>query len=218
MIRSSLLESLTGIRHGFGVRDDVRAGNIVTAGQVHGTEILEVSRVLQDDSRGFDVLVTETPGVAVAVKTADCLPVLIADPRRRIVAAVHAGWKGTWQRVVQKAVRALVERGASLGDLHAALGPNMSGRCYEVGEDVRALMEKEFPGWKLLEPSPSPSPEAKWTLDVSEANRLQLVEAGLANSRIDRLDLCTHCRPDLFHSYRRDAEKAGRMINAIELL
>lgn len=213
MIRAGLLEKLPGMRHGFGTRVEEYPGAPVTARQVHGAEIYEVREASTEDLNGFDVLMTERPGIAIAVKTADCLPILLADPERRLVAAVHAGWRGTVQRVVQKAVRRMMEKGASLQNLHVALGPNMGGRCYEVGSDVQSAVEREFPGAPVLVPK-----SEKWLLDVGALNRWQLLEMGLPAERIERIDLCTHCRPDLFHSYRRDGEKAGRMLNLIELL
>ena len=214
MIQDPFFTTLPGIRHGFGTRGDEYPANIVTSRQVHGAEIFEVKGPPVSGLEGFDILMTGRPGVAVAVKTADCLPVLLADPEKRLVAAVHAGWRGTVQRVVQKAVRRMIERGAVLENIHAALGPNMSGSCYEVGPDVHEIVEKEFPKTAVLRPKSG----SKWFLDVAALNRLQLTELGLPPDRIAQVNLCTHCRPDLFESYRRDGEKSGRMINFIELL
>jgi YfiH family protein len=213
MIVSSLLEKVPGITHGFGTISDVRPASVVTVKQVHGVRILEPESVLDSEPEGYDTVLADRSGFAVAVKTADCQPILIAEPKARIVAAVHAGWKGTLQRAVQAAVRRIVEKGGRSENLVAALGPNMGSGCFEVEADVTGDFEKEFPGWPLLKKIS----ETKWLLDVSLANRLQLKEAGVLDARIDRIDLCTHCRPDLFWSYRRDGEAAGRMVNFIQI-
>lgn len=213
-IRSALLEKVPGILHGFGTKQEAAPAEAITSKQVHGVAILEVDERPTESLEGYDILLTGRPGLIVAVKTADCLPVLMADPERRIIAAVHAGWKGTAGRVVQKAIERLTILGARPERLVAALGPNMGHRCYEVQNDVASIFEKEFPGWPVLKPKS----EERWWLDVAEANRRQLLESGVRSENIDRIDLCTHCRPDLFHSHRRDAAGAGRMINFIMLL
>jgi YfiH family protein len=214
MIRSALLEKVAGIVHGFGTRTDEPPPNLVTSQQVHGTEILEVREIPSAPLEGYDILITGRPGIAVAVKTADCQPILMIEPQKRLVAAVHAGWKGTLQRAAQVAVRKIIERGGVLENIVACLGPNMVGRCFEVEVGVQNDFEKEFPGWPIL----TPKNDAKWLLDVSETNRRQLLEIGIPEKQIDRIDLCTHCRPDLFWSYRRDGEEAGRMVSFIRIL
>jgi len=216
MIVSPLLQEVSGIRHGFGTQGDERPGNAVTVQQVHGTEILEATCVLSQEPQGYDIVIADRPGIAVAVKTADCLPILMVEPKLRLVAAVHAGWKGTLQRASQAAVRKIVESGGSAANLVVCLGPNMIGRCFEVGADVRMDFEREFPAWPVV--TPNPKNGEKWLLDVAETNFRQLLEVGIPRNQIDRIDLCTHCCEDLFWSYRRDGGKAGRMLNFIEIL
>lgn len=214
MIQSPLLKKLPGVLHGFGTRGEPRPPNVVTVQQVHGKNILEAEKVPKKEPEGFDVVMTDRPGVGVAIKTADCLPILMVEPSARLVAAVHAGWKGTLIRVVEKAVERIVESGGERRNLLVALGPNIAGPCFEVEEDVKKAFEREFLDWPILKQKS----ERKWLLDVSETNRLQLIELGVKSPQIDRIDLCTHCRSDLFYSYRRDGEKAGRMINFIQLI
>lgn len=220
MISSSLFTTIPEILHTFGTRDDLLfPEGLVTAKQVHGTEILFAEdpgqKTIKIGEAGFDILITDKVGIPVAVKTADCLPLLMVDPDRKIVAAVHAGWKGTLMKVVEKAVRSLVEKGARPERLIVAMGPSMARRCYEVEEDVASEFQRQFPQYpQILKKQPA----MKWLLDIPETNRLELVRLGVKPGKIDHLDLCTHCRADLFHSYRRDGEKAGRMISFIELL
>jgi YfiH family protein len=216
MISSPLLSAFPNVMHAFGTRNSgVLPIGLVTAEQVHGTEALFIHGTNKTDHRGFDILMTDKKGIAVAVKTADCLPILMVEPVKGLVAAVHAGWKGTAARVVEKAVQKIVLLGGRPENLAVSLGPSIGGLCYEVEKDVLGAFQREFPDWPEFFKRKS---ETKWLLNLAEANRLQLLLMGVKPERIDRIDLCTHCRPDLFHSYRRDGEKAGRMVSFIQLL
>lgn len=214
MIFSPLLQKIPWIAHGFGTIADPRPANAVTVKQVHGVAILEPENVPDSEPDGYDTVLTDRPGIAAAVKTADCQPILIVEPTKKIIAAVHAGWKGTLLHAVQAAIRRIEEKGGRAKNLVCALGPNMAGGCFEVEKDVAADFEREFPGWPIL----TKVSDKKWLLDVALANRLQLKEAGVPEAQIDRVDLCTHCRPDLFWSFRRDGDAAGRMVNFIEIM
>lgn len=215
MISSLLISGCPQILHAFGTKTDFLDHPKVTlARQVHGTGILHVTEPSLDESEA-DILLTDRKGLAVGVKTADCLPILLADPEAGLVAAVHAGWKGTVRRVVEVAIRRLMDMGARPKRLLAALGPCMQGCCYEVGEDVMREFETNFNRWSTFL---IPAPDSKWLLDLQEANRIQILSLGVPPERIDQIGLCTWCRPDLFHSYRRDGEKAGRMVSLIQML
>ena len=216
MISSPLLAAFPNVMHAFGTRNsEVLPIGLVTAQQVHGTEVLFVHGTEKGEHKGFDILMTDKKGIAVGVKTADCLPILMVEPNRGLVAAVHAGWRGTTARVVEKAIQKLTLLGGHPENLAVALGPCIGGLCYEVEKDVLHAFQKGFPDWPEVLRRKS---ETKWLLDLAEANRRQLLLMGVKPERIDRIDLCTHCRPDLFHSYRRDGEKAGRMVSFIQLL
>lgn len=220
MISSPLLTTVSGILHSFGTREDTQfSDGLVTAKQVHGTDILFAEergqKTIKIGEAGFDILITDKEGIPIAVKTADCLPLLMVDPDRKIIAAVHAGWKGTLIQVVERAVQALVKKGARSDRLLVAMGPSMARRCYEVEEDVASKFQKKFSQYPQILKKQSAT---KWLLDIPETNRLELVRLGVKPEKIDHLDLCTHCRVDLFHSYRRDGEQAGRMVNFIQLL
>ncbi len=143
------------------------------------------------------------------MQTADCVPILIADFAGTCVAAIHAGWRGTAARITQLTVARMVEKFAVRPqDLSAAIGPHIGVCCYEVGPDVvAAIPEKEAferrPDW--LKPH----------LNLAAANRQQLLSAGLSAEQIETTTLCTQCRADLFFSYRREGERAGRMLSVI---
>lgn len=213
MIQSPLLTGFDFVLHGFATREDSKFPEpLITSKQVHGTEIC-LANGTERDLSGFDILVTESPDVAVAVRTADCLPVLLVEPERKIVAAVHAGWKGTLARASEKAVRKIIAMGGRADRLSAVMGPSMSRGCYEVEADVANPFRQKFPDWwmEIL----TPVSKTQWLLDVPETNRRQLTQAGVRPENIDHIDLCTHCREDLFWSYRRDGDAAGRTVNFI---
>jgi polyphenol oxidase len=173
--------------------------------QVHGAVL---HRAPWDGLPEGDASLAQEPGHILGIETADCLPVLLVDPRRRVVAAAHAGWRGTASGVARAAVGQLIAEGSLLQDLQAALGPGIGPCCYEVGDDLRA----SFPGGDAFF---TPGPRGKPHLDVRKANHSQLVAQGLDPASIHSVDECTRCRPDLYHSYRRDGAGGGRMINYI---
>ena len=156
-----------------------------------------------------DAAVAAEPGLVLGIQTADCLPVLLVDPQLRLVAAAHAGWRGTAAGVTRQAVRALVARGSRPQDLVAALGPAIGPCCYEVGDELREAFGPE--GAEFFRPGPGAKPH----LDVRAANVRQLLEAGLPAEAIHNIADCTHCHPDLYHSYRREGLGSGRMISFV---
>jgi YfiH family protein len=197
------LDELPWLVHGFGTRRAEVPANLTTLKQVHSTTC-----VVAGGRRGVlgegDGLLENTPGAAVAVKTADCVPILLVDCSHRAVAAVHAGWRGTASEIVRRAVEHLQREFGSVPlDLDAAIGPAIGPCCYEVGPDVAA----HFP--KSLETGRDGRPH----VDLAGANRWQLLASGLDAARIYTSGLCTMCLPNEFHSYRRDKQDAGRMFS-----
>jgi purine-nucleoside/S-methyl-5'-thioadenosine phosphorylase / adenosine deaminase len=197
----------------------VTAARLVRTRQVHGTEaavFLRGDDPLSASTTDADILATDDPDLALAVRTADCVPILIADPASGAVAAAHAGWRGLALRVPEAAVRAITTRWASHpGGLAAAIGPSIGPCCYEVGREVRDRFERAFPagqatGW--FEPGERPE---HWQLDIWQSARDQLVEAGLAPDRVHVAGLCTGCHPEWFCSYRKQGPEAGRLVAVI---
>ncbi len=147
-----------------------------------------------------DALITRSPGTWLAIRTADCVPMLYVDERLRAVAAVHAGWRGSAANIAAAAVAALCENfGTRPEDLNVAIGPAICGRCYEVGPEVAAQFD------------------AADHVDLAEVNRRQLIEAGVAPERIVAGAPCTKCHAEEFFSHRREPENRGRMVSAIAL-
>jgi len=220
----------------------------------------EIVRVVDEPSQGAgvvkerdgalklygDALITNQPGLLLAVQVADCLPILLVDPRKRVVAAVHAGWRGTVKRIAEKTVGEMRARfGCRPRDIRAAIGPGIHRCCYEVGRDVVERFEAQFSYWekvvrrvktsvpdviwqqRLMSREPlapgvrRPRPaltapaEEKLYLDLVEANRRQLVCAGLRSKNIGASPLCTAGRTDLLFSHRAEHGRTGRMMGVV---
>ena len=198
--RARPLDSFAWLVHGFGTRhspDLARHAELATLRQIH-SDICRPARGRTGVLGEGDALLESTPGHLVGVKTADCLPVLLVDEEHRAVAAVHAGWRGTVRGVVRAAVAKMREEfGTDPARLHAAIGPGIGKCCYEVGAEVAMQFGEAGP----------------CKIDLAAANRAQLLDAGVAGPRIYVAGLCTMCGVDDFHSYRRDRERAGRMLS-----
>lgn len=190
---------------------------LVCARQVHSDRVTVAG--LQEAGRGAldresripdtDALVTDRPGLCLLVLSADCVPVLLYDPVKRAVAAVHAGWRGTAAGVVARAVDTMQERfGSDPGDLYAGIGPSIGKCCFEVGEEVAAVFREKFPSPDgVVFPAGKPG---KSFVDLWEANARLLTGSGLVREHIEIAGLCTCCSAGAFFSYRRTGKEAGR--------
>ena len=206
------LSQLDWLDHGFGTRAAgcwVREQDHAALDQIHSDIVVKAEGPRGRLGAG-DGLITDVVGLMLGVRTADCVPILLADARRRAVAAVHAGWRGTLSRIAARAVEAMTrEYGSQPEDLIATIGPCIGRCCYEVGPEVARAFCALFPEL--------PAPREHAHLDLEEANRRILVAAGVPATRIHAAGLCTRCRTVDFHSYRRDGLLAGRMLAAIGL-
>lgn len=174
--------------------------------QVHGARVVTAAAPCAPGEEA-DVIVSRTAGVAACVAVADCVPVLIADPASGAVAAVHAGWRGTFARAAAGAVEALAALGGSRpSELLAAIGPSIGPCCYEVSPDLADQFEEGF-GAGVVDRSRS-APR----LDLWTANARALAAAGVLHARIERLERCTCCERLLFFSHRRDGGATGRQV------
>jgi len=206
---------------------------LVALRQVH-SDIIRVVDSLPESLLVGDGLITNTPGLLLGIQTADCLPIILVDPKRRAVGVFHAGWRGTVKRIVEKGVGEMHRWfGSRPADLKAAIGPGIHGCCYEVGAEVREKFESQFAyAGKLFReveesdpvrekypmlfltaraPGHSVLPK-KIFLDLVEANRQQLLAVGVTAKSIEASPLCTTCRTDLLFSYRAEKGKTGRMM------
>ena len=230
-----------------GASDDGASWPMIPMRQVHSSVIHRVDESHIGQGRADvghpqhplvgDGLIANRAEMVLAVRVADCLPVLMADPVRRAVGAFHAGWRGTLARIVEKGVGELRRQfGSDPADIKAAIGPGIHRCCYEVGEDLRdrfasqfcyagELFEEVFSSDPVRRKYPllfmnqrAPGhgePPRTAHLDLVEANRLQLLAAGVRQENIWISDLCTSCRTDLLFSHRKEKGATGRMVGAI---
>jgi hypothetical protein len=192
---------------------------LVTVNQVHGSDLLVIDAPNPDFTHfqriDCDGIVTNQRGVLIGIGVADCYPILLLDPKRRAVAALHAGWKGTAAGICRKGVAALQEFfGSKPADILAAIGPGIGPCCYEVDEPVRRSFLAQGNGW---EPFTEMSGPDRWRLDLAEANRLQLLQTGIPADHVTTPSHCVACTPELFFSYRRDNGETGRQMGFIML-
>ena len=209
--RAQALENLPWLEHGFGARLSSNwpdTADLATIRQIHSDKVLIADRAgcLGEG----DALITNQPGITLSERTAECLPILMADTRNRVVAAVHAGWRGTITEILPKTVQAMANQfGTHPEDLVIAIGPGIGACCFEVGPEVATQFSRVFPERIDL--------GQKAKLDLVETNLRLLGRNGGRPGQIATSGLCSCCRPDLFHSYRRDRDAAGRMVSIIRL-
>ncbi len=221
--------------HALGASDPGK-WQLVTLRQIHSDVIHLVERAPARPSAG-DGIITRRPGLLLAVLTADCLPVIVSDPVQLAVGVFHAGWRGTLARIVEKGVGAMrMHFGSRPRDLRAAIGPGVHGCCYAVGQEVRDQFDSQFAYARALfhtVDAPDPVREkypllflsarppghghvtTRLHLDLVDANRRQLLAAGLSRPRISASDLCTACRTDLLFSHRAESGRTGRMMAVV---
>ena len=196
------LDGFGWLVHGFGTREaDVlkQFVRLATLKQIHSAACVAAGGRSGILGQG-DALLENTPGAVVAVKTADCVPILLVDEQRRAVAAVHAGWRGTVGGIVAQTIAGMQQRfGTEPAHVHAAIGPSIGPCCYEVGPEVAEQFGER----------------GRTNLDLPTINRGQLLMAGVTAGRIYASNLCTMCRPGEFHSYRRDRDGAGRLYSFV---
>jgi len=200
VLQSPLLAALPWVTHGFGVRSSENwIPDYTNLKQIHSSKV-----VVADGRRGSleegDALITSEAGNWIGIRTADCVPILIADPENRVAAAIHAGWRGTVASIVRHAVEKMTQDfRTDPGRLLVAIGPAIGPCCFEVGPEVAQQFYSNAR-----------------TIDLATANSQRLIDAGVALEHIEVMRLCTVCSgPGQFHSFRRDKEQSGRMVSAI---
>lgn len=225
-------QGVSGVHHYFGTKADpgpisLRPGTprmrVLKVHQVHGTEVLVVDRRItkrpafetETASSAYDAMITNQPDLLLTITTADCVPLLLMDEDRGVVAAAHAGWRGTLGGIAAKTIRTMQERfQCRPRSIRAAIGPSIGVCCYEVDAAVLTPLKKAYPYWEEVVDKTAGS---RTHLDLRRLNRRQMEEAGLDPARIETVNLCTFCHPDLFQSYRRNGKGTGFMTSGIGL-
>ncbi|MCC6640490.1 MAG: polyphenol oxidase family protein [Deltaproteobacteria bacterium] len=201
-----------GVSHGFGVRGAPEPERCLRPRQVHGTAVMRASEGAGVEDA--DAIVSDVPGLPVAIVTADCVPVLVADPGGAHVAAIHAGWRGLAAGVVEAGLVALQRIGAEPARLRAAVGPHIGPCCYEVDDPVVTALEARFGA--AAHAALTRSRPGHAMLDLGALVRAECVGAGLAPGAVATLGAaCTRCDAARFHSFRRDGARAGRLLHYV---
>lgn len=203
------------------MRDAALPYNVICGHQVHDVRVAVVDRaeLTREDLEGYDALITSLKGCAIGVRTADCIPILIYDPVREAVAAVHSGWKGTVRKISQCTIEAMGSTfGTNPADLKAVIGPGISRRSFQVGaEVVEMFREAGFPMSAIWQWDGEPEQmtmRGGHHIDLIQANRWILETAGVRPENISSADICTY-EDRRFYSARREGAKCGRIINSI---
>lgn len=192
----------------------VDVGRVYYLSQVHGSTALRIDGTedrMEILFREGDALVSCNPRAAVGVRIADCLPILVGDGKSGAALAIHAGWRGLVRRVVFEGVEALRREAGGEGDLVAAIGPHITGRAFEVGDDVADELGRASQAEDIVERAPGAKPR----VHLARIARAQLEEAGVPPRSIDVVEGCTYSDPDAFFSFRRDGKQSGRHLAAI---
>jgi YfiH family protein len=229
VLQLELLSAVPGVRHGFPTRrgrlQDVVAGPIARLRQVHGADVRLLPAAEAERAPFFaaeigarpaaDALITDQPGAAVAVAVADCMPVLIADPVHRVVAAAHAGWRGLAAGVIENTVAELRQRyGSDAGDLVVGIGPSIGPCCFEVGPEViEAFAARGY----QAEARPSGTDRGRPHAALGKVAAAILERLGVPEAQVADAALCTRCHSEWLWSYRKDGDAAGRMLCGISI-
>ena len=227
--REKVLENRRRFQFALGASDL----ELISLKQIH-SDVIHLFDTAPSEPCCGDASATNRSGLLLGVQTADCVPILLVDPKKRAVAAVHAGWRGTLARIVVKAIGKMqMQFGSKPADFLAAIGPSIGGCCYEVGTEVATEFQSQFaeaPEWfdefrtgdepnpiqwlNMMPPGHQPPPK-NVLLDLRKANRAQLLGASLRAPNIFMSDLCTACRRDLLFSYRKEGSQSGRLLSVI---
>ena len=202
-------------------RESVLPYSVIQGHQVHGSRVAVINRpdMTREELDGYDAFITNLPGVSIGVRTADCVPVLLYDPGNHVIAAVHSGWKGTVQMISRKVIGIMEdEYGTNPSDLQAVIGPCIGPESFQVGEDVAAVFKDAgFPMdriWQFMGPRGKKPMSGGHHIDLPEACRWTLMEAGVPEESISVCGIDTYLDPS-FYSARREGIECGRNINAI---
>lgn len=222
VIQVPFLNDLGWLCHGFGLKDisieryvealHLSAVTIPSTKQIHSDRVVKITKKEKNIIEA-DAFITDQPNVVCVARTADCLPILLVDTKKRVVGAVHAGWRGSVDRILVKTIQAMQrEWNTEVFDLRVAFGPAIGGHCYQVGEEVaRKLKENGLCDGSWI----STADAEHWYFDIATLNSYLLERMGVQPEQIYRSLACTACDLEKFHSYRREGGKKGEQVSFI---
>ncbi len=227
--QSTLLQGVPSLLHAFSgramgdMKKDLSArkrffntagidGDVTVSEQIHGAVVTFIDGKKESPVAGSDGLVTRDVGISLGIFTADCVPILAVDPAVRVVAAVHAGWRGTLGKIAQHTIESMKSAGARVPDILIWIGPHIGMCCYLVDQDRAKLFVDGFGD----DPKMASFFENSWHLDLGYINYRQFIESGIKPENIDVALTCTSCRHDEFFSYRKNSKETfGEMMGVI---
>lgn len=186
---------------------DVTADKLIIPRQNHSANVAVINSfpIKEISVENIDALITNIPGIALCINTADCVPIVITDLQAGIIAAVHSGWRGTVAKIAVKTIKEMILLGAKQDRIKVVMGPSICAECFEVGEEVAELFRNSFPGSRsVIDSYPKPH------IDLSRAICAQLTEAGIQTKNIISPPICSHCNPDRLFSARHLGINSGR--------
>lgn len=194
----------------------IKPDQLVFPRQTHTNCVAEITDIPKNEIKETDALVTNQPGICLCVQTADCVPILLFDPKNNVIAAVHAGWRGTVKKIAETAVQKMVQKyGTSPGNIVAAIGPSISPDIYEVGNEVVEEVRKSIPNAGILLHKNN---SGKYHVNLWEANRQVLLENRLKEKNIEILGECSFTNDSKYFSARKEGIETGRMVSGIMIL
>lgn len=194
----------------------IKPDQLVFPRQTHTNCVAEISDIPENEIKETDALVTNKTGICLCVQTADCVPILLFDPINNVIAAVHAGWRGTVKKIVEIAVQKMVQKYKSSSEnIVAAIGPSISADIYEVGNEVVEEVKKSIPNAELLLHKNS---SGKYHVNLWEANRQILLKNGLSEKHIEILGECSFSQGSKYFSARKEGIDTGRMVSGIMII
>ncbi len=200
--RDSLLDMLPGITR------------LIMPRQEHTANVIDVDTNNNNFPVGIDGIITQEKGIALAINTADCVPILLFDPAAKVIGAVHSGWRGTIGHIAVKAVNLMIEKGASRSDLKVIMGPSICTNCFEVGHEVASLFENQFGSETIMQ-------KAEWTrphVDLKRAISIDLGKSGINKDNISLSTPCSHCEYQTWWSARKMGINSGRTLSVIAII
>lgn len=204
MIKSRILSKYLNLMHFFGDKNSsLNWENIITAEQIHGNKVAITKDNKTRFIKGYDGMVTNKP-LLLGIRTADCLPIFFFDPKNKVIAAIHAGWKGLYEGIIKNGIDEMKKLRCNPVNIKVAIGPHIQVCCYSISRQRMQKFENLFAEQRLK----------SWYLNLSKVALYQLESLGVVASNIEISDICTSCN-DQFWSFRRNGKKAGRMINVI---